>query len=295
MKILILGSKGQLGSAFKLIASDYSSSFFFLDRSIADLTDAVSIISALEKIEPDVIVNCAAYTSVDEAEVQTALAHLVNHEAVKTIATWCSKQNVCFVHYSTDYVFDGKSDIPYTEGDTPNPINEYGRSKYLGEQAFLHSGCRGFCLRVSWLHSNVGKNFFRTMKKLLSQKDVVEVVIDQYGTPTTANFVVHQTLRLIELHDVSVQVPKLLHLVPTGHTNWYEFAKHIHRRLSSTGGHIKCDQIRPVSSKRFGQHALRPEFSVLSNDMLRQLKSETVPSWQDCHESLYGDTFWNKY
>ena len=167
MKVLITGSTGQLGTTFKYFNSkDFE--YIFCNKKELDFLNKNNIVTVLRKINPEIIINCSAYTGVDDAENNKEIANIINFEAVDIISKWCKNNGVFLIHFSTDYVFDGLKVTPYTENDKPNPLSVYGKTKYNGEQAFLNSKCDGICLRTSWVHSSYGKNFFLTIKKRLT-------------------------------------------------------------------------------------------------------------------------------
>jgi dTDP-4-dehydrorhamnose reductase len=187
MKVLVIGSGGQLGLEFQKISNSYDSlSWVFSTIKTLDLLKLDSICSFLNDINPSVIINCAAYTSVDKAETESKLAYLINHEAVDIISRWTSDNNKKLIHVSTDYVFDGLSKLPLSENSNTNPINEYGRSKLKGEQVCLKNDTNSIIIRTSWLYSSFGKNFVKTMIDLMKKNKSVKVVNDQIGSPTYA-------------------------------------------------------------------------------------------------------------
>ena len=226
----------------------------------------------LNKINPQIIINCAAYTAVDDAENNENIASAINFEAVEIISKWCNENSSFLIHFSTDYVFDGKKEKPYLETDLPNPLSVYGKTKYLGEQAFLKSNCPGICLRASWVHSIYGKNFFLTMKSLFFKNQIVKIVNDQFGVPTTTNFLVKISEIIIKQNLKKIDTPKILHAVPSNYTNWYEFGLVILENLKKIKNRkllINCEKVVPISSYEFKQIAKRPKFSVLSNKNLK--------------------------
>ena len=187
MKVLVIGSDGQLGLEFQKISNSYDSlSWVFSTIKTLDLLKLDTISSFLNDINPSVIINCAAYTSVDKAETESKLADLINHEAVDIISRWTSDNNKKLVHVSTDYVFDGLSKLPLSENSNTNPINEYGSSKLKGEQVCLKNDTNSIVIRTSWLYSSFGKNFVKTMISLMKKNKSVKVVNDQIGSPTHA-------------------------------------------------------------------------------------------------------------
>ena len=197
MSIVVLGAGGQLGRSFRKLFAEREESAVFADRSAIDLRDDQNILDGLNAKAPTAVINCAAYTAVDRAEDEPELAHRVNGAAVGTIAKWCADHDAVMIHYSTDYVFDGTKTAPYDEADRPNPQSVYGRSKLAGELAFRDTGCRGICLRTSWVHSNFGANFFLTMRRLFTEREEVKVVDDQFGVPTTTRFIAEQSLAIL--------------------------------------------------------------------------------------------------
>ena len=187
MKVLVIGSDGQLGLEFQKISNSYDSlSWFFSTIKTLDLLKLETISSFLNDINPSVIINCAAFTSVDKAETESKLADLINHKAVDFISRWTSDNNKKLVHVSTDYVFDGLSKLPLSENSITSPVNEYGRSKLKGEIACLKNDPNSMVIRTSWLYSSFGKNFVKTMINLMKKNNSVRVVNDQIGSPTYA-------------------------------------------------------------------------------------------------------------
>ena len=187
MKVLVIGSDGQLGLEFQKISSSYDSlSWVFSNIKTLDLLISDSISSFLNNINPSIIINCAAYTSVDKAEAESKLAYIINYKAVDIISRWTRDNNKKLVHISTDYVFDGLSKLPLSENSITTPVNEYGRSKLKGEQVCLNNDPSSIIIRTSWLYSSFGKNFVKTMIELMKKNKSVKVVNDQIGSPTYA-------------------------------------------------------------------------------------------------------------
>lgn len=291
MTTLVTGVSGQLGRAFK---EKIVKNVVFADKATCDLSDAKILQRQLDRIRPTTIINCAAYTAVDEAESRPELAFRINSDAVGEISAWCSKEGARLVHFSTDYVFDGEKQTKYTEKDTPNPLSVYGKSKRDGEKKFLDSGCKGFCLRTSWLHSGHGNNFFLTMIKLLATKEDVHVVNDQIGVPTTAAFLVDMTLELLRLNGEDEQPGTILHACPSGQATWYDFAIHIQARMLREDIHLTCQNITPVSSDQFTQDAPRPRLSALSNRLAASKVAAFDIPWQKATDNIgLENDFWN--
>ena len=292
MTTLVTGAAGQLGRTFgKKITQDV----VFANRNSCDLSNPKALKKQLDKINPKTIINCAAYTAVDEAESNPEIAFRINADAVGEMSDWCAKAGATFVHFSTDYVFDGHKLHHYTEEDTPNPLSVYGKSKRCGEEKFLESGCRGLCLRTSWLHSAHGKNFFLTMMRLLNTKRDIQVVNDQIGVPTTTTFLAELTLELLNGQNGEQLDGTILHACPSGHATWYDFAVYIQQWMRRTGIPIICQKITPISSNQFMQKAPRPRLSALSNSLVTSKLPAFDLQWQMATDNIsLEDNLWNR-
>lgn len=286
MKILVTGSDGQLGQTFKYnISKNYK--YYFANKNDLNLLNIETISNFLDRINPNIIINCAAYTSVDEAERERELAFAINHHAVKAISQWAYINKSFLIHFSTDYVFDGKEEF-YYENDITNPLSVYGKSKLYGENSFLDSNAKGICIRTSWVHSNYGKNFFLTMKNLFLNNKTIKVINDQKGIPTTTDFLVKKTHQLIYLYSKEIELPKMLHVCPCGYTTWYDFALFIYKNLKKDKSlKLRCKNIEHVNSENFPQIAKRPKSSILSNKKLMELIKSKLNNWSDEHTKLY--------
>ena len=286
MSWLITGSNGQLGKAFHRALFDQKN-ICFVDRTNCDLSDPTSLANCLQREKPKVIVNCAAYTAVDAAEDDEQTAMRVNAFAVGEMARWSADNGALMVHFSTDYVFDGSSEDAYRESDTVNPLTAYGRSKAAGEELLFNAGGAALCLRTSWVHSNEGHNFLRTMRRLISEQNKLGVVNDQFGVPTTTDFLVKMTRQLIANFSKSESgLPQLIHAVPTGHTSWFGFARHIREMLAVNKETTSLAEVYAIPSEDFPQRAKRPANSILSNQLLESLLGEQVGTWQEWHNKL---------
>lgn len=285
MTTLVTGANGQLGQTFKYHLG--LKNVVYADRGICDLSDKSSILECLKCVKPKRIINCAAYTAVDNAEDELELAVEVNGYAVGRLCDWAVKYDAEVIHFSTDYVFDGTKSGAYLEEDKPNPQSAYGRSKLLGEELFLSSGVRGICLRTSWVHSNYGNNFHLTMRKLMAEREELSVVDNQFGVPTTCDFIAQNTLKLINENKLEDEGPKIVHCVPSGSTNWFKFALNILKNLKKRNVEIRCKCIKPISSEDYPQKANRPKNSVLANSFLSGLLALEIEHWSDEHEKLY--------
>lgn len=287
MTWLVTGASGQLGMAFRRALT--SGGVYFADRTTCDLADPSSLQACLEREQPSVIINCAAYTAVDAAEDDEPTAMRVNAEAVGEIATWATRHCSLMVHFSSDYVFDGGTGSAYSEEAPVDPQSAYGRSKAAGEAKFFASGAQGICLRTSWVHSNDGTNFFLTMKRLMQERSQLQVVNDQLGIPTTTDFLVKVTLSLIDHHrKTNGDVPRLIHAVPEGATSWFGFASHIRDMLKYQDPHRRLADIEPIPSSEFPQAATRPKNSIMANNLLQSSLGKPLGKWEDWHNSLHG-------
>ncbi|MCX6227763.1 MAG: dTDP-4-dehydrorhamnose reductase [Bacteroidia bacterium] len=284
MKILVTGSKGQLGNEIQSIAKDYIDfEFLFTDIDDLDITNAEQVNEYFKLNRPDAVINCAAYTAVDKAESDIEMAYRINHLAVENLAKSASAVNALIVHVSTDYVFDGQSEVPYTESDSANPQSVYGKSKLAGEQAVNDFALNGVIIRTSWLYSAFGANFIKTILRVGSEKKELNVVFDQIGTPTYAKDLSTAILDIIPQASKKNGV-ELFHYSNEGETNWYEFAKTI---VSIAG--LDC-KINPILSKDYPVSAPRPSFSVLCKSKIKETYGISIPYWLDsvnnCMERL---------
>ena len=276
MKVLVIGSEGQLGLEFQKISNSYNSlSWVFSTIKTLDLLKLDTISSFLNDINPSVIINCAAYTSVDKAETEFKLADLINHEAVDIISRWTSDNNKKLIHISTDYVFDGLSNIPLSEDSKTNPVNEYGRSKLKGEIACLKNHSNSIVIRTSWLYSSFGKNFVKTMISLMKNNNTVKVVNDQIGSPTYANDLAKF---IIEIIMNSKNKSGLFHYSNEGEISWFEFAKSIKELYN-----LDCEIIG-VSSKEFKTIAKRPKYSLLNKSKIKKTFNLEIPNYKQSLE-----------
>ena len=276
MNILVTGANGQLGMEMRNVSAGSAGRYIFTDVAELDITDtdAVDRVIASEKV--DVIVNCAAYTNVDKAEEDEQAADLINHRAVAILATAAAKYGATLIHISTDYVFDGRSCVPYKEDDATSPTGAYGRTKLAGERAVIESGCRYLIFRTAWLYSPYGKNFVKTMMKLTAEKDSLNVVFDQVGTPTCAADLAALIYKVIAERMLDHQ--GIYHFSNEGVCSWYDFAVEI-RDLC---GNI-CD-IRPCHSDEFPSKVKRPHYSVLDKTNVKSSVDVTIPHWKDSLE-----------
>lgn len=288
--ILITGASGQLGSEIKTESRNYSGyEFIFTDIDELDLTDpeAVKIFTSANK--PDWIINCAAYNFVDRAETDTETAVRVNALAVKNLADSIEKTETKLIHLSTDYVFDGSSNTPYSETSAVNPLSAYGRSKLEGEKyALLHN--RTMIIRTSWLYSPFGNNFTKTMIRLGKERESVDVVFDQVGTPTYAGDLAEAIMHIVSrvIRNQIAFVAGIYHYSNEGVCSWYDFAMEI---MQEAG--LNC-KVNAILSRDFPSVAKRPFYSVLDKSKIKEAYNLTIPYWRcslkKCMEILLKST-----
>jgi len=275
MKILITGANGQLGTEIRELAPEYPQfDFRYTDIAELDITNAADVDAYFGLHRPDAIINCAAYTAVDKAETDAETALLVNATASGNLAR-AAHANGCFVvHVSTDYVYDGLNYRPYTESDAVNPVSVYGKSKLAGEQEVLQSGALAIIIRTSWLYSAFGNNFVKTMIKYGRERDALNVVFDQAGTPTYARDLAKAILVILPQAMASGNTG-IFHYSNEGVTSWYDFAKAIHELAG-----ISCS-VSPIATKDYPTPAQRPFFSVLDKSLIRKSFAIEIPYWRD--------------
>lgn len=270
MKILLTGKNGQVGWELERSLERLGEVVAF-DRAGLDLAAPDQIISAVRSVRPDVLVNAAAYTAVDRAEGEPDAAHAINALAPGLLSEEAKKLGALLVHYSTDYVFDGTKHGAYSEKDTPNPLNIYGRTKWAGERAVQAVGGRHLILRTSWVYGPRGKNFLLTILRLAKERKELRVVDDQIGAPTTSAMIAEATARILTHADPH----GLYHLSASGHTSWHGFAEAILR-----GAEFGIPVI-PIPSSQYPTPARRPANSLLDNTALEQRFDIRVPVWEE--------------
>ena len=283
MKILLLGANGQLGAELNrqlpLIAETKA-----YTRSKLDITDTQAVIEAISSFEPKVIVNTAAYTAVDKAEEEKALAYAINSDAVAVLAQQAAKQGAWLIHYSTDYIFDGEKTTPYTEIDTPNPINVYGASKLAGEEFIATSNCNHLIFRTTWVIGKDGKNFAKTILRLATQRDSLSVISDQYGVPTSPSLITNVTIDAIKAIKQQRAWPSgAYNLVPLGISTWHEVAQTliIIAEENSVPLAISAADILAITTAEYPTPAKRPLNSRLETQKLSRQLSFHLPNWKD--------------
>ncbi len=282
-KIALIGAKGMLAQAIKHRCPE-SYLVHGYDLPEFDMTDREHVFSTLADLQPDVIINCAAFTQVDACETQEELATAVNGAAVGFLAVAAKEIGATLVHISTDYVFDGKKQQPYLESDAVAPQSAYGRSKLVGEQAIAQSGLnKYFIIRTSWLYGPGGNNFVETMIRVARERDELRVVADQVGSPTYTDDLAAAIFSLLSLgncHPSAITPYGTYHVSNNGSCSWYEFATEIISLARKAGEPIKTQKILPIATEDYPLPAPRPAYSVFSKDKYNQVTGQVIPDWQ---------------
>ncbi len=281
MNILVTGANGQLGKEIQTIYDNYSGDkdqFFFTDIDELNVTELKPLNKFVKKNSISVIINCAAYTNVDQAEDEEKIAFLVNELAVKNLTAAALENDVKIIHLSTDYVFNGENYKPYKETDPVNPVSVYGKSKLAGEQKILETQT-GIIIRTSWLYSSFGKNFVKTIEKLAREREELKVVFDQVGSPTYARDLA-KTIMKIVFSPLTPECYGIYHFSNEGVCSWYDLAKEI---ISLQD--ISCN-IEPIESKDFPTKAPRPHYSVLNKSKIKRVFKLDVPHWKDSLQEM---------
>ena len=278
-KILVTGSSGQLGQSLNAIAYHYPNyQFTFARRADLDLSDAQNITDFFHDQSFDFMINCAAYTAVDTAESEPETANQLNHLAVKQLAEIAQQNNMKLIHISTDYVFNGRQYRPYIESDQVDPQSVYGLSKLKGEQALLALlPNNGLIIRTSWVYSEYGNNFVKTMIKLGQSRDNLNVIFDQVGTPTYAHDLATAIMAIVSSDSFNQAsfVSDIVHYSNEGVCSWYDFAKTIFEHAA-----IDCN-VSPIETKDYPTPATRPHYSLLNKAKIKDKYAIVIPYWKD--------------
>ncbi|UVM21689.1 dTDP-4-dehydrorhamnose reductase [Pseudomonas wadenswilerensis] len=276
--ILISGQHGQVSLELQQRLGDLAQ-LHVLGRDQLDLAKPEGIRERVQSLKPDLIINAAAHTAVDQAESEPELAFAINARAPGVFAEEAAKLGIPLIHYSTDYVFDGSKSSPYTEDDEPNPLGVYGRSKLAGEQAITAVGGQHLILRTSWVYSRHGRNFLLTMQRLLQEKPELRIVADQIGAPTWAGTIAQSTRALIERWQAGqAGAWGTYHLTAQGETSWFGFAQAIGEQLKARG--LPCAELLPIPSSDYPTPAHRPLNSRLDCSRLQRQWQVSQPHWQ---------------
>ena len=272
MKVLITGSDGMLGSDLKEEFKDFE--LFAFNKNKLDITKKEDVSAKIDEIKPEIVINCAAYTDVDNSEVNKEIALNVNANAVKYIAESCKKNDAKLVHFSTDYVFDGKNEAGYKEDDKKNPVGHYGYTKSLGEDHITSILDKYFIIRSSWLYGKNGKNFVKAIINKANEEEI-KVVDDQIGSPTYTKDLAKATKELItQKYDHGIY-----HMTNSGNCSWFEFAKEILKNINSRA------KVVPMKSEELGRPTKRPKCSILINTKFKN----KLPLWNDALKRYLGD------
>lgn len=287
MKILLLGKSGQVGHALQYTLPSLGE-LVALDRHgdgqfTGDITDLLGIERLITEVKPDVLVNACAYTNVDQAEAARSQAWLINADAVGNLARICQQQDILLVHYSTDYVFDGQSDVAYIEEAPTGPLNYYGLSKLAGEQQIIDSTCNYLMFRTSWVYSVHGKNFIHSILNAAKNRSVLNVVNDQIGAPTHAALIAEVTARVIAVyqqHQQPTTLNGIYHLTATGSVSWFDYAQYCIEQVRRLGMMLQVEQIQPITTAKYPAVARRPLNSRLNTQKLQTTFQLALPHWQ---------------
>jgi len=291
MKILLLGSNGQLGRELECQLSSVGSVAAF-PRSALDITNHRAVTDAVLAIHPNVIVNAAAYTAVDKAETDAERANSVNAEAVANLAQIAQKEAAWLIHYSTDYVFDGNKPTPYIETDAPNPINVYGASKLAGETAIAAADFQHLIFRTSWVIGKDGNNFAKTILRLAAERNSLKVISDQLGVPTSPSLISKITIDVIRAIKEDKAWPQgIYHLAPQGVSSWHEIAKTliVYAEQQRVRLNTQVADIQAITTAEYPTAAKRPLNSQLDTSKLRAQLSFELPHWKDDFLAVASD------
>jgi len=294
MKILLFGKGGQVGWELQrsllplgeVVALDFDS-----DVLCGDFMRPEKLVQTVRTVHPDVIVNAAAYTAVDKAQSEPELARLINALSPGVLAEEAERLGAWMVHYSTDYVFDGRGQQPWVETDRPAPINVYGETKLEGEQLIMARCRRHLIFRTSWVYAARGGNFAKTMLRLAQERERLTVIDDQIGAPTGADLLADVTAHALRQAQHRPELAGLFHLVAGGETSWYGYAQYVirHARRSPVAPTIKVVSVDPVPTAAFPTSARRPLNSRLETDRLRTVFNLTLPHWQQGVERMLAE------
>lgn len=272
--ILVTGANGQLGRALRRKSFSFLDEVFYTAIEELDVTDYDAIEKFVVSHEIDTIINCAAYTAVDLAENESEKAERINTKAVENLAKVARKEDCLLIHISTDYVFDGLSTVPYTEKDTPAPKTVYGKTKWAGEQAIMKSGCWYIIIRTAWLYSCQGNNFVKTILHLADERSEINVVNDQFGSPTYAEDLADAIIAIMN-NEERIEHEGIYHFSGEGECSWYDFALQI-----VAMAHKNC-KINPVTTAEYPTKAMRPAYSVLDNTKIKKVFGIKIPDWKE--------------
>ena len=287
--IIVTGAHGQLGNEIKVLSAGYAAfDFVFVDRDELSIDDAGAVRHWFEQHKPAYCINCAAYTAVDKAETEKEVAMLVNGDAPGILAAACTAFNTRFIHISTDYVFDGTATTPYLESDATSPVNYYGVTKLRGEELTLANNPGAIIIRTAWVYSSFGHNFVKTMIRLMKEKQSLNVVNDQVGSPTYARDLAQVILTIVHNTEKNPAgwVPGIFHYSNEGVISWYDFAEAIRQLINSP-----CT-VKGIPTSGYPTPAKRPAYSVFNKEKIKAVYHIAIPAWQEslasCIKQLTG-------
>ncbi len=284
INILVTGANGQLGRRVRAAAAHSCDNYIYTDVAELDITDREAVESFVEEKRIAVIVNCAAYTNVDQAESDEAMACKINCEACEVLASAAKRVGATLIHISTDYVFDGEGSRPYRESDLTSPLGVYGATKRRGEEAIEMSGCNYQIIRTAWLYSEECRNFMLTMLKLSRERDMLRVVSDQIGTPTYAGDLASVIVHIVASRKY-IGEREIYHYSGEGECSWFDFARAI----------VECDaaaercRVTPCSSDEYPTPVKRPKYSVLDKGKIRDRLQIEIPEWREALQRAYNN------
>ena len=278
--IAVIGASGQVARALQRAGAVRNLNLVVIGRPVIEIAWRSSIVRVLDGIGPSVVINAAAYTAVDKAEENEAEAFRINRDGPHYLAKWCAAHSVPLIHISSDYVFDGEKSAPYVESDRCCPLNAYGRSKAAGEDAIRDAHAQHVIVRTAWVYSADGQNFLKTMLRLGADREVISVVADQRGAPTSADDI---AAALLDIADAARRPPANVpwgtyHLVAGGETTWHGFADQIFTVLKATGRPVP--RVAPILSAAYPAPAARPRNSILDTSEIRRAFGIALPPWQ---------------
>ena len=273
--VLITGANGQLGNEMRRLGAVSPNNYIYTDVAELDITDAAAVAQFVKENAVNIIVNCAAYTNVDKAESDEPTAELINATAVANLAAAMKEVDGTLFHVSTDYVFGNEGNTPRTEDMPLNPLGVYGRTKLRGEQAIAETGCKAIIIRTAWLYSEFGNNFLKTMMRLTAEREELNVVFDQVGTPTYAGDLALAIFSIIE-GGLYAGNEGIYHFSNEGVCSWYDFATEI----AMAAGNTAC-KVLPCHSDEFPSPVKRPSFSVLDKTKIKNTFAIEIPHWRD--------------
>ncbi len=295
MKVLLLGANGQVGHELRrslaafgdVVCTTRSGALPEGDRcEVADYDRPDALTELVERIAPNMVVNAAAYTAVDKAEDDIEAAFRANAEAPGVLARACAARGIPFVHYSTDYVFDGQGVRPYAEDDSTDPLGAYGSSKLAGEEAVRAAGGQHLILRTAWVYGRHGHNFMRTMLRVGAERDELRVVADQVGTPTPAALIADVTAELLRMPEGPAGT---FHLTPRGETSWHGFAEAIFDEAVARGLIARAPRVVPITTADYPTRARRPAYSRLDIGKLERRLGRALPDWRAALQQTFAN------